>query len=60
MPDNAKAIGNNPNLKSITEMAIDVHLFDFRISSSVGRHGAVSRFIRVVILIVIMGFCVSF
>ena len=41
-------------------MTIDVHPFDFRISGSMGRHGAVSRFIRIIVLVVIMGFCVSF
>lgn len=32
MPDNTKAIGNDPNLKSIAEMAVDVHLLNLRIS----------------------------
>lgn len=40
IPDNAKPICNDAELKGTTEMSIDIHLLDVRIGSGVGRHGS--------------------
>ena len=38
-------------------MAVNVELFNVRVGGGVGRHGAVSGFIRVVIIVKVMCFC---
>ena len=37
MANNSKSVGDNAKLENITKMSIDVKLFDFRISRSMGR-----------------------
>lgn len=44
----------------ITEMSINKKLFNFRISSGMGRHGTISCFIWVVVFIKSHGFSISF
>ena len=53
---NAKPVCNDAEFKGITEMSIDIHLLDGRISGGVGRHGAVGSFIRVEGIIQPVGF----
>ena len=47
VPDNAKAVGENGKLVSITEMSIDVLLFCIRAGSGGWRHEAVSHSVRI-------------
>ena len=60
IPDNAKPVCNDAEFKGITEMSIDIHLLDGRISGGVGRHGAVGSFIRVEGIIQPVGFFEGF
>lgn len=48
IPDDTKVVGNDAEFKGIAEMSVDVHLLDGRISRSMGRHGAIGCFIRVI------------
>ena len=45
--DNAKPVCHDAEFKGITEMSVDVHLLDSRISGGMRRHRAVGSFIRV-------------
>ena len=49
-------IGNNAKLKDIAKMTIDIKLFDFRISRSMGEHGAISGFVGIIRFIKILSF----
>ena len=60
VPDNAQTIGNNAKFIGIAEVAVNVELFNVRVGSGTGRHGAVSGLIRVVAVIKMHGFCVGF
>ncbi len=56
MPYNAQAVGDDAEFIGIAEMAVNVELFNVRVGGGVGRHGAVSGFIRVVAVIKMHGF----
>ena len=60
MPYNAQTVGDDAEFIGIAEMAVNVELFNVRVGSGVGRHGAVSGFIRVVAVIKMHGFSVGF
>ena len=60
MADDPKAICNNTDFVGIAEMAVNIELFDLRVGSSVGRHGSIGGFIRVVMVIKVMFFCIGF
>ena len=60
MPYNAQAVRDNAEFISIAEMAVNVEPFNFRAGGGMGRHGAVSSFIRVVAVIKMHSFCVGF
>ena len=55
VPDNAKPVCDDAKFIGITEMSINVHLPDSRVSGCVGRHGAISSFIRVIGIIETFG-----
>ena len=59
MPDNAEPVGDNTKLEDITKMAIDIKLFDFRISRSMGRHGAIGSFVGIVRFVKAPSFCID-
>lgn len=60
MTENTKAIGNNTDFVSIAKVAINVKLLNIRIGSGMGRHGGISSFIRVKMIIKVMSFRISF
>ena len=60
MADNTKAVCNNTDLVGIAEVAVNIELFDLRVGSSVGWHGSVGSFIRVIKVIKVMIFCIGF
>lgn len=60
MPDNAQTICDNAKFVGITKMAINVKLFNIGICDGMGRHGAVSRLVRVIAVIKMHGFCICF
>lgn len=60
MTDNAMAICNDTDFVGVTKVAVNVELFYLRIGSSMGRHGGISGFIRVIVIVKVMGFCISF
>lgn len=60
MSYNAQAVRDDAEFIGIAEMAIDVELFNVRVGGRVGRHGAVSSFIRVIDVIKMHGFCIGF
>ena len=45
--DNTKPVGDDAEFIGITKMSVDIHLLDGRADGSMGRHEAVSDFIRV-------------
>lgn len=47
VPHDAQAVGEDGELVSIAEMAVDILLFSVRAGSSLGRHEAVSHLVRV-------------
>jgi hypothetical protein len=53
-------VGDNAKLEDIAKMSIDIQLLDLRISGSMGGHRAVSSFIRIIILIEVVSFCIGF
>ena len=55
-----RALHGSPDLIGIAEMAVNAELFNVRAGGGVGRHGAVSGFIRVVAVIKMHGFSVGF
>ena len=57
---NAKPVGYDTKLIGIIEMSIDVHIFNRRIRSSMGRHRTVGGFIRVIRIIQTFCFFKSF
>ena len=58
--DNTEAVGNEPKFKGITEMAIDIHLLDGGICSSMRRHGSIGGLIKVIGIIEMVGVFKSF
>lgn len=60
MADNAQTVCDNAEFIGITKMPVDVKLFDILISRSVGRHGSISSFVRVIVIIKMHSFCISF
>ncbi len=60
MAGDPKAVGNNTELEDIAKMPINIQLLNLWISRSMGRHGAVSGFIRIIILIEVVSFCIGF
>ncbi len=60
MADNAKPVCYNTKLEDITEMPIDIKLFDFRIGRSIGRHGSICSLVWIIAFIKSHGFHISF
>lgn len=60
MADNTKAIRNNTDFVGIAEVAINVELLYPGVGSSMGWHGSISGFIRIIIIVKVMGLCISF
>ena len=56
MTDNAQPIGDNAKFEDIAKMPIDIQLLNFRISRSMGRHGAVGNLIGIIRLIKALSF----
>ena len=60
MPDDTQTICDNAEFVGITKMPVNVELFNVWICGGMGRHGAVSSFVRVIVPIKTHGFCISF
>ena len=60
MPYNAKSVCDDAEFIGIAKMAVNIKLLNIRIGSRMGRHGAVSGFIRVIAVIKMHGLCISF
>lgn len=60
MPDNAQTICDNAKFVGITKMPVNVKLLNIGICGSMGRHGAVSSLVRVIVLIKMHGLCICF
>lgn len=48
VPDNAETVCEDAELIGITEASMDLHLLDGRVCSSMGGHGTIGGFIRVI------------
>ena len=59
MPDYSKIVGNDAKFEGITEMSVDVQLFNLRICRRVRRHGAIGSFVGIVRFIKALSFCIS-
>ena len=60
VPDNAKPVCEDAEFKGITEMPVDVHLLDGRVSGGMWRHGTIGSFIRGIGIIQTIGFFKGF
>lgn len=60
MPDDVKTICDNAEFVSITKIPVNVKLFCVGIRDGMGRHGTVSSFVRVILLIKMHEFCICF
>ena len=60
MPDNPYAVCDDAKFIGIAKMAVNVKLLNIRIGGGMRRHGAVSGFIRVIAIIKMHGFRISF
>lgn len=60
MTDHAKTIRNNTDFVGIAKVAVNVELFFLRARSSMGGRGGLSGFIRGIIIVKVMGFCIGF
>lgn len=60
MADNAKAVCDNTDFVGIAKVAVNEELLYLRAGSGMGWHGGISGFIRVIIIVKVMCFCIGF
>lgn len=60
MPNDSKTIGNNTKLKDIAKMILDIKLFNLWICNCMWRHRTISSFIRIIMIVKVISFCIGF
>ena len=58
--DNAKPICDDTDFIGIAKMSVDIKLLDLVIGGSMGWHGTISSFVRIIVRIKMICFCICF